>query len=275
MSDLVYAHGGNLQSKIEKNYKGLDSILLEWEQNHYRPWRQRSKDLAVVNRQDEATGLTRAQVDALTDEMERYLNALRGFVSAGPGKKITSQSGFESTVLEEFCTFLFATLPAVADDPSLVCANKRVFMGMFVKADGVVKFTTKDSDFCIARRVEAAVGEDNRKLLVPILTVECKTSYVDKTMLSSLMESARTAKQGTLGVRCYVLAETKQFDMSLHNSAIDEVFVLKHRKEDPFCRRTIWEFYEELRVVIQEAGNQQAVTTPGRLVQPGFRHPDR
>ena len=132
MSDLVYAHGGNLQSKIEKNYKGLESTLLAWEQSHYRPWRQRSEALAVVDRAKKTKGLTRAQVDALTDEMERYLKALRSFVSAGPGKQITSQSGFESTVLEEFCTFLFATLPAVADDPSLVCVNKQVFMGMFV-----------------------------------------------------------------------------------------------------------------------------------------------
>jgi hypothetical protein len=265
MPNLLYAHGGNLQGKIDNNYKGLQSELIAWQRDHYLPWRDRSEEIAVGE-------LLRAQVDDLTDEMERYLLDLRTFVSTGAGQPITSQSGFESTVLEEFCSLLFTTLPAVANDPSLECANKKVFMGMFVKANGEVKFTTKDSDFCIARRVEAAVGEEERELLVPILTIECKTSYVDKTMLSSLMESARTAKQGTLGVRCYVLAETKQFDMSLHNSAIDEVFVLKRHKEDPFCRRTVWEFYEELRLVLQGVDTQQAVTTPGRLVQPGFMH---
>ena len=97
MSDLVYAHGGNLQSKIEKNYKGLDSILLEWEQNHYRPWRQRSQALAVVSRQDEATGLTRTQVDALTDEMERYLPP-NAYKRAIPGRRIVS---FQSSAATE------------------------------------------------------------------------------------------------------------------------------------------------------------------------------
>ena len=60
----------------------------------------------------------------------------------------------------------------------------------------------KDPDFCIAKPVEMRVGTQTHSLNVPIIHVECKSSYVDKTMLMSLMQTAMRIKQGCASAAC-------------------------------------------------------------------------
>ncbi len=260
---MLHAHGDNLAQKIVRDYKGLAPVLRDWRQRHYLPWKTTS---LAADWSD-----ARVAVDGLTAGFESYLQAVRSFTARGAiGGAITSQSGFESTVLEEFCTFLFHRLPEVVEHDEVVLVNRGVYMGMSVRPDGQVSVRKKDSDFCIAKRVVLEAGGSTRKLLVPLVTVECKTSYVDKTMLSSLLFSARQGRQGAVGMSSYVIAETKSFDMSLHDAPIDELFVFKRRKVDPWDRDTVFDFYLELEQAVTRAVSGAAVHPPGRVVRPGF-----
>lgn len=258
----MYPHGDNLQQKIITNYKGLKDKLEKWKEEKYLPWSNYSKKIDWSNK--------KIAVTKLTKKFESYLREVRKFTSrGGPGADITTQSLFESSVMEEFCYYLFRSLPLVNPD-DIVFTNKNVFIGLSISPDGSVQVHTKDSDFCIARHVETDIGRKKYILNVPLVTVECKSSYVDKTMLSGLMHSARLAKQGAIGVRCYIIAETKNFVMSLHDSPIDEVFILKRSKKDPFDTNTVFDFYLEVWKAIESATQIHKPKLPGRAVNPGF-----
>ncbi len=205
---------------------------------------------------------------------DQYLASLRTEISAGSLNKVTTQSFLESTVMEEFCYYLFRNLRTefrrLPGAHALLYCNSGIFIGLALKPDGNVVIQTKNSDFCIARQTDLDIKGKRHPVRVPIVTVECKTSYVDKTMLSSLLYSARLAKQGVVGVRAYVLAETKSFEMSLHDSSIDEIFVLKKRVEDSVGHDVVLDFYQEVRESVRSGLLVADPIIPGRVIRPGF-----
>ncbi len=262
----MYPHGDNLLQKCKKNYKGLKSELKQWWRKHYMPWRTQSEG---VNWEQ-----PRSAVRSLATMFHEYLVSLRKEIEKGSLKKVTTQSFLESTVMEEFCYYLFRNLQTefggLPGADTLLYCNTGIFIGLALKPDGSVAIQTKNSDFCIAREIELDINGKRHAVRVPIVTVECKTLYVDKTMLSSLLYSARLAKQGVVGVRAYVLAETKSFEMSLHDSPIDEIFVLKKSVEEPISHDVVLDFYHEVRESVRSGLLVADPTIPGRVIRPGF-----
>lgn len=262
----MYPHGDNLRRKSDNNYKKLRPHLEQWLAEPYMQWRRNSEKVDWIR--------PHAAVSKLVHLFEQYLSSLRKEIQKGSFKTVTTQSFLESSVMEEFCYYLFGHLPkefqGLPGADALVYCNSDIFIGLALKPDGSVVIQRKNSDFCIARQSEVDIEGRVHRLRVPIVTVECKTSYVDKTMLSGLLYSARLAKQGVVGVRTYVLAETKSFEMSLHDSPIDEIFVLKKKREDAIDRDVVYDFYQEVRESVRSGLLVSNPAIPGRVIRPGF-----
>ncbi len=178
----MYPHGDNLRQKHEKNYKNLKAQFGKWLDRHYMQWRAQSE---AVNWRE-----PRSAVSSLVDLFEQYLVSLRKEIRDGSLRTVTTQSFLESSVMEEFCYYLFRKFPmdfrGLPGADALVYCNSGIFIGLALKPDGSVVIQRKNSDFCIARQTGVNIKGRVHQVRVPIVTVECKTSYVDKTMLSSL-----------------------------------------------------------------------------------------
>ena len=93
---MLYVHENNLKNKINTNYNGLKSEILDFYTKEYLPMRNSVLDL--VFSADNKENFKKA-----TDIFNTYYSKLLDF-----SKKygVKSQSKFESTFLEEMSTYL-------------------------------------------------------------------------------------------------------------------------------------------------------------------------
>ena len=95
---MIYMHESNFKSKIAKNYNGIGDKINEFYLNTYLETKM--KLLAIDFSQDDEKTFRTA-----TDIINNYYEKLNNFTKEN---KITSQSKFRSTFLEELSTYLFA-----------------------------------------------------------------------------------------------------------------------------------------------------------------------
>lgn len=94
-------HKQNLQNKIDTNYKGKGRTFLKFKSKVYDVYLQ--KQLAI-------TGIGRRSIRKKVKLLSDYLKKVD---KLNKSNWITAQSKFRSTVLEEFCGFLFKDLPEI------------------------------------------------------------------------------------------------------------------------------------------------------------------
>jgi len=152
----------------------------------------------------------------------------------GGGTLFSSQSKFESTVLEEF---LFHLFKGFADDNYNIKTGKiKAYVNLYFSAKNFssfkeknyVKINKKDQDFAIYKKVILTDKEDKYKLYVPVVAIECKT-YLDKTMLEGSIATAEKIKAGNPHCKFFIVTETYQvkYDVDPFTSRIDNIFVLR------------------------------------------------
>ncbi|CAG8710702.1 28579_t:CDS:2, partial [Racocetra persica] len=151
----------------------------------------------------------------------------------------SSQSKFESTVLEEFLFVLFSKSDFCLDlkKGSSVKAYSNLYFNPkslknFVKGPVDVGIHEKDQDFAIYREYEIAVNnEKGKNLNVPIISIECKT-YLDKTMLEGSIATAEKVKRGNPQAKFYIVTETYDIDykVDVYGTQIDQIYILRKQK---------------------------------------------
>jgi hypothetical protein len=153
------------------------------------------------------------------------------------GKLIfSSQSKFESTILEEFLYHLFKNLT----DSNIKVGQVKAYNNLYFspprfdrfKSKNFIKINQKDQDFAIYKKVIFKDENETYELFVPVVSIECKT-YIDKTMLEGSIATAEKIKTGNPHCKFYIVTETYDVDYKVDpsTSRIDNIFVIRKGKD--------------------------------------------
>jgi hypothetical protein len=262
MPNSFLYHKKNLVGKIQSNYKQIGDVFREFKETVYD--RYQEQQCTIVETDEQA-------IHQKVQVLYEYYGTLDEFVSRVAdehGKKITPQSKFRPTVLEEFCGFLFKDLPQI-EDLGLDFFNKKIFAGITLDKEGKAKIKTKDVDFCIGKQFNVKIGNENHVILIPIVAIEVKT-YIDKTMFSEAQFTAQKMKQGSPNVRVYVLTEENQIDVNeiptKGQTPIDQIFVIRDKTTQQISSDAVFEFYCEVKSVLEQIRRDTIINSVGGLL---------
>lgn len=254
----LFVHDSNLKTKIKDDYHHKKNELSVFYKNEYLP----VHDLLEKLCKNPTTNF----VD-ITNTINEYLRKLSKFSNAN---KITAQSKFRSTFLEEISAYLFANVKEIKSGLYGVY-NKKVYTGMKIEPNGEVSILTKDVDFCIGKKINIKIdNQSSFEIIIPIVAVEVKT-YLDATMFGEVQFSAKAIKNATPNARTYVLMETNQVGKekilaARYDNTINELFVLKKDDNSDIDSAVLEDFYKEIIEAINDINKNQDVVVPGRLL---------
>ena len=172
---MLYIHESNIDTKINNNYKGLATPITIFKNEYYLPFRKEmeSFDFSTIDQQG---------FKKVAKVINDYANNLSQFVKEN---KITSQSKFESTLLEEISVYLFKDIKEIKNK-QLDVYNKGIYAGLKINPDLSLDIVKKDVDFCIGKKINIKIENQNEvNIIIPLISVEVKT-YLDATMFGSL-----------------------------------------------------------------------------------------
>lgn len=256
----MYIHEQNIKNKIDGNYSGLAPLLKQFHQREYLPMRKQAEAL------DFCSG-DAACFDAAAQIFNTYYDKLRQFSRKN---KISSQSKFESTYLEEISTYLFHNLPQIRNG-ELGIYNKHVFAGLKIEHGSEIDVITKDVDFCIGRKVTVRIDDSAPKsLVIPVVAVEVKT-YLDATMLGEIKSSGTAIRNATPTARTYVLMgyralKDEQIIAVRNDASLNEMFAMRQKSDMPMEAAVIREYWHEIADAVHDASESKPVPRCGRLM---------
>lgn len=250
-----FYHERNIDTKMRKgsSYFHIKTELEEFKKKHYEPFKDKQNKISDIKEGD-----IERKVKILND----YYPMVEDFEQK---HKIKSQAKFRSTVLEEFCGYLFKDLPEIKQ-MDLNFFNKCIFAGLKIDSKGNMKIQTKDVDFCIGKEFKIFIEKKEIGLIIPLVAIECKT-YLDNTMFSEGQFTAQKLKNGTPNVKVYIFTERNE--VGLNNlpsqSPIDEIFVIREN-EPEIDYKTVYDFFRVVQLEIQNAKKENNIKLPGRLL---------
>lgn len=256
---MLLIHENNFKSKIKKNYKGLGKKINNFYQNVYL---KTKNDLMSIDFSNSDTETFKIATKIIND----YYKKLNKFTDSN---KITSQSKFRSTFLEEISSYLFSDNEYIKNN-TLGIYNKGIYAGLMIGNNLKVNIMKKDVDFCIGKRVKITIEENEFEIILPIVAVEVKT-YLDATMLGEVQYSSKLIKAATPNAKTYVLMETNQVGddklvLARCDNALNEMFVLRKEEGKLIDYRILEDYYNEITSVIKDTAIERKVITPGRLI---------
>lgn len=250
-----FYHERNIDTKMRRgsSYFHIAKELKEFKTEHYLPFR---------DKQNKITGIKENDIKNKCEILNNYYKKVEDFEQK---HKIRSQSKFRSTVLEEFCGYLFKDLPEIKQ-LDLNFFNKSIFAGLKIASNGDMKIQTKDVDFCIGKEFKIVVEKKEVDLVIPLAAIECKT-YLDNTMFSEGQFTAQKLKNGTPNVKVYIFTERNEIklDNLPSQSPIDEVFVIKENNPE-IDYKVVYDFFKVVQSEIQNARRENNIKLPGRLL---------
>lgn len=256
---MIYMHESNFKSKIAKNYNGIGDKINEFYLNTYLETKM--KLLAIDFSQDDEKTFRTA-----TDIINNYYRKLNNFTKEN---KITSQSKFRSTFLEELSTYLFSDNDYIKNG-ELGIYNKGIYAGMKIGNDLKVNIMKKDVDFCIGKKVKIVIDNTEYEIILPVIAVEVKT-YLDATMFGEVQFSSKLLKNATPNVKTYVLMETNQVGIdkiisARYDKTLNEMFVLRFNENALIEYSVLKDYYDQICDDIMNIAVERGITTPGRLI---------
>lgn len=194
-----------------------------------------------------------------------YLNAYYNFMHNNELDKVFSAQGkFRPTILEEFLYLLFKDYVDVVkqrddEDNVLDSGAVKAYSNLYFKAKNFTEFikypeigvNEKDQDYAIFRTFDISINKaDPLQIRIPALAIEAKT-YIDKTMLDSIIATAEKIKSGNPHTRFIAVAE--RYDVSFAvdpaYSRIDQIYILRKtmRKSEwiDIDKKVVWRLFEE------------------------------
>lgn len=236
----MFVHGDNLARKeIEYASDATLSGYLRQIRARYDQWKTDNMNLIgpVSTPSDDDSSIIAERV--------RLFNEYKDFIDQKIyAEAFDSRSNLHSSVLEEFCYYLFKDLVADISATALI-GKSHAFKDIFYNSTSYTEMVTKpcfliekkDHDFVIGVSVEArfkcegTFDVQSETLQIPAVAIECKT-YLDKTML----EGASTAAAQLLVVNpnaiYIVLSEWLKLtdDVNLKKFKVDQIYILRKQK---------------------------------------------
>lgn len=193
------------------------------------------------------------------------LNAYYNYMHTnGLDQAFTSQGKFRPTILEEFLFLLFKDYvndikEKEDQDNVLDSGNVKAYSNIYFKAKNFIDFihspeigvNEKDQDYAIYRTFDISINKaEPMQIRIPAVAIEAKT-YVDKTMLDSIIATAEKIKSGNPYTRFITVAE--RYDVSYAvdpaYSRIDQIYVLrKSMRKTEWCdidQQVVWRMVRE------------------------------
>lgn len=198
------------------------------------------------------------------ERMVKYVNQYYDFMhSNNLEKAFSSQGKFRSTILEEFLFLLFRGYieKFKKEHPEAVLLNSgqtKAYTNLYFKAHDFEKFVLdpqvgvneKDQDYAIYRDIKVTINRTETLIRVPALAIEAKT-YIDKTMLDSIIATAEKIKNGNPHSRFIAVAE--RYDVSAKvdpsYSRINQIYILRKTmgkgEWKEIDSEVVWSMYNE------------------------------
>ena len=195
----------------------------------------------------------------------RYLNRYYNFMHENElDRTFSAQGKFRPTILEEFLFLLFKDYVEQIKKREDSCGvlgsgAVKAYSNIYFKAKNFKDFikspeicvNEKDQDYAIYRIFDISVNNANTmQIRIPAIAIEAKT-YIDKTMLDSIIATAEKIKSGNPHTRFIVVAE--RYDVSFAvdpaYSRIDQIYVLRKsmRKSEwiDIDENVVWRMVDE------------------------------
>lgn len=180
--------------------------------------------------------------DAIREKV-RMLNTYYNFFHDNElDNAFSSQGKMRPTILEEFLFLLFKDLVEKLKkdydrEDVFHSGSTKAYSNIYFKAQNLQNFiespeigiNQKDQDYAIYRTFSISVnGADPLTVQIPAVAVEAKT-YLDKTMLDSIIATAEKLKSGNPHTWFVAVAESYDvsFDVDPAYSRIDQIYVLR------------------------------------------------
>jgi hypothetical protein len=195
----------------------------------------------------------------------KYLNEYYNFMHFNDlDRAFSSQGKFRPTILEEFLFLLFKDyveqIKVQLDEEDVINSGSvKAYSNIYFKAKNFEDFVTspeigineKDQDYAIYRTFDIAINSENPiKIRIPAIAIEAKT-YLDKTMLDSIIATAEKIKNGNPHTRFIAVAERYEVSFAVDPaySRIDQIYVLrKNMKKNEWLdidKNVVWKLFDE------------------------------
>lgn len=180
--------------------------------------------------------------DAIEKKVD-YLNDYYNFMHKNDFERtFTSQGKFRPTILEEFLYLLFKDYVELIkqkyDDGDVLGSGAvKAYSNLYFKAKDFKDFikkpeigvNEKDQDYAIYRTFSITINDKKPlQIRIPAIAIEAKT-YIDKTMLDSIIATAEKIKSGNPHTR--FIAVSERYDVSYAvdpaYSRIDQIYILR------------------------------------------------
>jgi len=243
----LFVHGSNILSKI-KNLKPneTDKInLLDLIIPQYCDFLKVMKQNQYYTPHPFPSSQKIAKEKLLREKINKFIE-YKEFVKQKNKKNnkpiFSSQSKFESTIIEEFLYHLFKE----HEKDNIKIGSVKAYSSLYFSARNYenfknninIKTNEKDQDFAIYRTIKLELKDGERILStldisIPIVAIECKT-YLDKTMLEGSVATAEKIKTGNPHCKFFIVTEAYDVDykVDISTSRIDNIFVLRKGKSN-------------------------------------------
>ena len=194
-----------------------------------------------------------------------YLNKYYNFMHANElDRAFSAQGKFRPTILEEFLFLIFKDyvqrIKSREDTNDVLGSGSvKAYSNIYFKAKNFNEFikspeigvNEKDQDYAIYRTFDISINNAApMQIRIPAIAIEAKT-YIDKTMLDSIIATAEKIKSGNPHTRFIAVAE--RYDVSFAvdpaYSRIDQIYVLRKamRKSEwlDIDEKVVWRIVKE------------------------------
>lgn len=246
------SHASNIITKITGNLTAKDKSALDLLIPQYADYRREMLGIS---------GFDKASIQEKVD----YLNEYYNFMHYNQlDRAFSSQGKFRPTILEEFLYLLFKdyvdSVKRRYDKKGVLGSGAvKAYSNLYFKAKNFSDFikspeigvNEKDQDYAIFRTFEISINKSAPlEIRIPALAIEAKT-YIDKTMLDSIIATAEKIKSGNPHTRFIAVAE--RYDVSYTvdpaYSRIDQIYILRKamRKTEwkEIDKDVVWKMFEE------------------------------
>ena len=257
---MLHIHENNILTKLNtsKEYKRVKSELEAFYLQEYMSMRGKVESLSFKeNNKDafiKATKIFNDYAKKLGDFAKEY--------------KISSQSKFESTFLEEISVYLFKDIPEIKNGEYGIY-NKNIYAGLKIDNNKNISIIGKDVDFCIGKKARLTIDKQRGlDLILPIVAVEVKT-YLDATMFGEIKSSSKAIRSASPNSKTYVLMGYKNIASehiisARQDSTVSELFVLKENAEDKIHWEVIYDYWKQIVHDIKIVSSPDKVNSVGR-----------
>jgi len=246
------SHASNIVAKASGNLSAKESAALETLIPKYAQYLKKMLRIS---------GYDKTSVGRKVDALNEYYNFMH---DNGLDRVFSAQGKFRPTILEEFLFLLFKDYVDVVKrkddvDDVLNSGSVKAYSNLYFKAKNFSEFikspeigvNEKDQDFAIYRTFEISINNaDPLQIRIPALAIEAKT-YIDKTMLDSIIATAEKIKSGNPHTRFIAVSERYDVSFSVDPaySRIDQIYVLRKtmRKSEwiDVDKKVVWRMFEE------------------------------